>query len=166
MPRAKRCRCCAAASGSWPELARDGGFGLAGVERGRERAGDLVELGPRDHERRRDLERSARENAADDSVLAGEKEDLLCQGRIGQLNGSHHARSGTGVMAAVQLTDPALAEKVLLLAREHGVVSRVLAGGALQVSPPLVITRAELDEIAGAFAASLDACQTEAAVAG
>jgi len=74
-------------------------------------------------------------------------------------------RSGTGAMAAVQLTEPAVAEKVSLLSREHGVITRVLAGGALQVSPPLVITRAELDEIAGAFAASLDACLTEAAVA-
>jgi putrescine---pyruvate transaminase len=68
-------------------------------------------------------------------------------------------RSGTGVMAAVQLADPALADKASLLSREHGVITRVLLGGALQVSPPLVITRAELDEIAAAFAAALDACR-------
>ena len=75
-------------------------------------------------------------------------------------------RSGTGVMAAVQLTDQAVAEKASLLAREHGVITRVLAGGALQVSPPLVITREELDGIAAGFAAALDACRTEAGVAG
>jgi adenosylmethionine-8-amino-7-oxononanoate aminotransferase len=68
-------------------------------------------------------------------------------------------RSGTGVMAAVQLADPALADKASLLSREHGVITRVLLGGALQVSPPLVITRAELDEMAAAFAAALDACR-------
>jgi adenosylmethionine-8-amino-7-oxononanoate aminotransferase len=68
-------------------------------------------------------------------------------------------RSGTGVMAAIQLADPALADKASLLSREHGVITRVLLGGALQVSPPLVITRAELDEMASAFAAALDACR-------
>jgi adenosylmethionine-8-amino-7-oxononanoate aminotransferase len=72
-------------------------------------------------------------------------------------------RSGTGAMAAVQLTDAEVAEKANLLSREHGVMTRVLAGGALQVSPPLVITREELDEMASGFAAALDACRTEAA---
>jgi adenosylmethionine-8-amino-7-oxononanoate aminotransferase len=72
-------------------------------------------------------------------------------------------RSGTGVMAAVQLTDAAVTERASLLAREHGVITRVLAGGALQVSPPLVITRGELDEIAAGFAAALDACRDEVA---
>jgi len=71
-------------------------------------------------------------------------------------------RSGTGVMAAVQLTEPALAEKASLLSREHGVITRVLMGGALQVSPSLVITRDELDELAAGFAAALDACRSEA----
>jgi adenosylmethionine-8-amino-7-oxononanoate aminotransferase len=75
-------------------------------------------------------------------------------------------RSGTGAMAAVQLAEPAIAERASLLAREHGVITRVLYGGSLQVSPPLVITRDELDEVASAFAAALDACRTEAAVAG
>ena len=75
-------------------------------------------------------------------------------------------RSGTGAMAAVQLTEPALAERASMAAREHGVITRVLYGGALQVSPPLVITRDELDEVAAGFAAALDACRTEASVAG
>jgi putrescine aminotransferase len=72
-------------------------------------------------------------------------------------------RSGTGVMAAVQLNQPALADRASLLAREHGVITRVLLGGALQVSPPLVITRAELDEIAAGLSAALDACRVEMA---
>src|SRR5438105_2821041 len=71
-------------------------------------------------------------------------------------------RAGTGVMAAVQLTESALADRASLLAREHGVISRVLLGGALQISPPLVITRAELDEVATGIAGALDACAAAA----
>ena len=70
-------------------------------------------------------------------------------------------RCGTGAMAAVQLADPSLAERASLASREHGVITRVLLGGALQVSPPLVITRAELDEMAAGFAAALDSCRVE-----
>src|SRR5262249_51469447 len=44
-------------------------------------------------------------------------------------------RSGTGVMAAVQLADPGLADAVVAEAREHGVLTRTLLGGAVQVSP-------------------------------
>ena len=67
-------------------------------------------------------------------------------------------RSGTGVMAALQLADPSLADRASMLSREHGVITRVLLGGSLQVSPPLVITKAELDEMTAGFAAALDAC--------
>jgi len=74
-------------------------------------------------------------------------------------------RSGTGVMAAVQLADTTLADRASMLAREHGVITRVLYGGALQISPPLVITRAELDEMTRGIGAALDACVT-AGVAG
>jgi adenosylmethionine-8-amino-7-oxononanoate aminotransferase len=50
-----------------------------------------------------------------------------------------------------------------MLSREHGVITRVLLGGSLQVSPPLVITREELDEMTAGFAAALDACVAVAA---
>jgi putrescine---pyruvate transaminase len=71
-------------------------------------------------------------------------------------------RCGTGVMAAVQIDpalldeDAALPDRIALAAREHGVLTRTLAGGALQISPSLVITRSELDELAGGIAAALD----------
>ncbi|HST24691.1 MAG TPA: aminotransferase class III-fold pyridoxal phosphate-dependent enzyme [Gaiellaceae bacterium] len=74
-------------------------------------------------------------------------------------------RSGTGVMGAVQLKDPSLADRASMLSREHGVITRVLYGGALQISPPLVITRDELDEMTAGIGAALDACVT-AGVAG
>ena len=71
-------------------------------------------------------------------------------------------RSGLGVVAAIQI-DPALVagddglpDRVCLRARTHGVLTRVLLGGGLQISPALTITRAELDEIAAGIAAALD----------
>lgn len=67
-------------------------------------------------------------------------------------------RSGTGVVAAVQLADPAQVDRVVLAAREAGVLTRALYGGSLQISPPLVIERAQLDELAAGLGAALDAC--------
>jgi putrescine---pyruvate transaminase len=65
------------------------------------------------------------------------------------------------VLAAVQLTDrvatdpPALARVVPTL-REHGIMGRVLAGGALQISPPLVLTNDEVQELTDGVRAALD----------
>jgi adenosylmethionine-8-amino-7-oxononanoate aminotransferase len=65
-------------------------------------------------------------------------------------------RAGTGLMAAVQLADPALVDPAVAAARDQGVLTRTLLGGALQVSPALVVERAELDELAAGLAAALD----------
>ena len=71
-------------------------------------------------------------------------------------------RSGFGALAAVQIdpaalaSDPGLSDRVCLTARRHGVLTRVLVGGALQVSPPLVIARAQLDELSAGLGAALD----------
>ena len=75
-------------------------------------------------------------------------------------------RSGVGAMAAVQLdparvaADPQLPARVTAAIRDAGVITRAIGGGSLQVSPPLVIRDAELDELAAGFAAGLDACLT------
>jgi adenosylmethionine-8-amino-7-oxononanoate aminotransferase len=75
-------------------------------------------------------------------------------------------RSGLGVVAAVQVDpalladDPTLSDRICLAARAHGVLSRVLVGGGLQISPPLVITRTELDELADGLRAAFDAVDT------
>jgi adenosylmethionine-8-amino-7-oxononanoate aminotransferase len=67
-------------------------------------------------------------------------------------------RAGTGVLAAVALDgDSALSARVLGELRTRGVLSRVLADGALQISPPLVTTRADLDALANAIADAVDA---------
>jgi putrescine aminotransferase len=71
-------------------------------------------------------------------------------------------RGGFGAVAAVQIDpalladDPGLTDRVTLRSRHHGVLTRTLVGGGLQISPPLVITREELDEIASGLAGALD----------
>jgi adenosylmethionine-8-amino-7-oxononanoate aminotransferase len=71
-------------------------------------------------------------------------------------------RSGLGALAAVQIDpalladDPGLSDRVCRGARGHGVLTRVLVGGGLQLSPALTITRAELDEVVAGIGAALD----------
>jgi adenosylmethionine-8-amino-7-oxononanoate aminotransferase len=103
-----------------------------------------------------------------------EREDVIPRGRLleGPLRdtlaplGSHPAvgeiRSGTGLLAAVALSDDALTAdagavaKLAAGAREAGVIVRPLLG-AVAVSPPLVVEQEHLDEIAAALRTSLDA---------
>ena len=72
--------------------------------------------------------------------------------------------AGVGAMAAVQLGGEALdgdpmvaAGTAAAAARRAGVITRAIAGGGLQVSPPLVITRDQLDDLAAGLRAGLDA---------
>ena len=72
-------------------------------------------------------------------------------------------RAGTGLLAAVEIaeaarrTDPGIGPRLVAEIRERGVITRLLRGVALQVSPPFVITEAEIARIAEVFAAALDA---------
>jgi len=71
-------------------------------------------------------------------------------------------RAGTGVLAAVQIdpdrlaADRTLAGRLVPACREHGIMGRVLATGALQISPPLVLTDSEVEELADGLRAALD----------
>ena len=71
-------------------------------------------------------------------------------------------RSGFGAVAAIQIDpalladEPGLTDRVTLRARNHGVFTRTLTGGGLQISPPLIITREELDEIASGIRGALE----------
>lgn len=73
-------------------------------------------------------------------------------------------RSGTGVLAAVQIdqsaidADPSLPARATAASRDAGVITRALGGGSLQVSPPLTINDAELDELVTGLEVGLDAC--------
>jgi adenosylmethionine-8-amino-7-oxononanoate aminotransferase len=72
-------------------------------------------------------------------------------------------RSGVGLMAAVQFdpelvaTDPDFAQRANVAVRDHGVITRALAGGALQISPPLTITSDQLDELAAGHRGGIEA---------
>ena len=72
-------------------------------------------------------------------------------------------RGGVGLLAAVNLRqdlvadEPSLPAQVGMACREAGMLVRPLVGGAIAVSPPLVIGDAEIAEIARAFTAGLDA---------
>lgn len=66
-------------------------------------------------------------------------------------------RSGVGALAAVQLdtSDETLAPRAAAACRKAGVITRAVGGGGLQVSPPLVLTPAELEEMTERFRAGL-----------
>ncbi len=67
-------------------------------------------------------------------------------------------RSGVGALAAIQLEtgDDTLAPRAARACREAGVLTRAVGGGGLQVSPPLVLTPAELAEMAEKFGKGLN----------
>jgi putrescine---pyruvate transaminase len=72
-------------------------------------------------------------------------------------------RSGTGVLAAVQVeaetlaSDPTIPARLVIACRQHGVLTRALGIGALQISPALVMDRTELGELVEGIASALDA---------
>jgi adenosylmethionine-8-amino-7-oxononanoate aminotransferase len=72
-------------------------------------------------------------------------------------------RAGLGLVAAVQLDrsaladDPTLLGRVITELRRHGVLTRGLATGALQISPALVIDAGVIQELTAAIAAALKA---------
>jgi len=64
-------------------------------------------------------------------------------------------RSGTGAVAAVQLVDPAAALGLAKTLRTHGVATRAVGAGGIQISPAFVITDQQVDEIVTGFVAAL-----------
>ena len=52
--------------------------------------------------------------------------------------------------------DPGIVDKTVVTARRHGVLTRNLRGRALQISPPFVITEAEIDQMVEGIRAGLD----------
>jgi putrescine aminotransferase len=71
-------------------------------------------------------------------------------------------RTGAGLLGAVEISaaarerDPGLAPRLVAAIRDRGVITRLLRGIALQVSPPFVITEDELGQIGDVFRAALD----------
>ena len=83
-----------------------------------------------------------------------------CSSPLRELRGVAEVRSA-GLAAAVELdaellaADPALVWKTVLAARAHGVLTRVLRGVALQISPPFVVTEDELAAMVERISAGL-----------
>ena len=75
-----------------------------------------------------------------------------------------------GLAGAVELDAALLAEhpaagwSVVLGARRHGVLTRLLRGVALQISPPFVVTEDELRKIVAGIAASLQAVEAVSSI--
>jgi putrescine---pyruvate transaminase len=101
-----------------------------------------------------------------------EKEDLLgrvaaltpvlarVMGGLRDLPGVREVR-GAGLLAAVDLDplgDPGWIGRAWGRVRQGGVLTRVLAGTALQVSPPFVITEEQLEQVAATFGDAISTC--------
>ncbi|MDE0171433.1 MAG: aminotransferase class III-fold pyridoxal phosphate-dependent enzyme [bacterium] len=79
----------------------------------------------------------------------------------------HHliseVRAGVGAMAAVQLSldavdeDPGLPDRLIGALREHGILTRILFGHAVQVSPPFTLDDNGVGELADGIRGALDA---------
>ncbi|MDX6368353.1 MAG: putrescine---pyruvate transaminase, partial [Nocardioidaceae bacterium] len=65
-------------------------------------------------------------------------------------------RCGTGALAAVQLADPAEAAGLARTLRSHGVATRAVGAGGIQISPAFVMTDGQVGELAAALTAALD----------
>jgi adenosylmethionine-8-amino-7-oxononanoate aminotransferase len=72
-------------------------------------------------------------------------------------------RSGIGLLGAVVLdaerlaTDPDFHYGAYLAIREAGLISRAIGGDALQLSPPLVVTESDIEEMGALLRTGLDA---------
>lgn len=72
-------------------------------------------------------------------------------------------RCGLGLVAAVQFDlalvekDPTLVGRAIAALRQRGVLTRAVAGHGLQISPPLTVTIAEIDDIVSRFRDALTA---------
>jgi len=58
-------------------------------------------------------------------------------------------RGGLGLMAGIQMVDPAAAQQVSDACLEEGFIVRVITDGTLQISPPFTTSIAEIVELAG-----------------
>ena len=71
-------------------------------------------------------------------------------------------RCGVGALAAVQLApeavaaNPALPDQLNGALRKHGILTRILFGNAVQISPPFVMTEDQVTELEAGIRAALD----------
>jgi adenosylmethionine-8-amino-7-oxononanoate aminotransferase len=71
-------------------------------------------------------------------------------------------RAGLGLLAAIEVdadvraSDPGIVDRIVHACRDQGVLTRGLAGRALQISPPYVISEAQMRAMAAGMAAAID----------
>jgi putrescine aminotransferase len=65
-------------------------------------------------------------------------------------------RCGTGALAAVQLRDGGQALGLVKILRRHGISTRAVGAGAIQISPAFVMTDQQVTELADGIRAGLD----------
>ncbi len=91
---------------------------------------------------------------------AAELENEIYEALVGleSLDVVSNVRRGVGALAAVQLEvgdDDTLPARAAAACRSAGVLTRAVGGGGLQVSPPLVMTKDQVAEMASLFEAGL-----------
>jgi len=90
-----------------------------------------------------------------DAAARLEKSLPALLGPLAELDSVAEVRAGVGALAAVQLADPAEALSVAKRLRGHGIATRAVGAGAIQVSPPFVMTDDEVQTLASALTAAL-----------
>jgi putrescine aminotransferase len=73
------------------------------------------------------------------------------------LDGVVEVRCGTGALAAVQLADPPAAMALAKRLRSHGVATRPVGAGGIQISPAFVMTDEQVGDLAEAIGNALAA---------
>jgi putrescine aminotransferase len=71
-------------------------------------------------------------------------------------------RAGVGLLAGIPLEDERLAPEVVESCYRAGILTRVLPGGTLHVSPPFVVTDDEIERLAAVVVDALDAADGHA----
>jgi len=90
-------------------------------------------------------------------VLAGKLRPLADHDLVSEV------RAGTGLLAVAEIAqdartrEPGIGPRLVAEIRDRGVITRLVRGEALQVSPPFVVTEQEIERVAETFAAAFDA---------
>ena len=79
-----------------------------------------------------------------------------CLGPLADHPSVVEVRGGVGALGAVQLGSVPQALALARLLRAHGVCTRAVGAGAIQISPPFVTTDGQVQQIADAIATALD----------
>ncbi len=93
-----------------------------------------------------------------DRAKALEAEIYHALAPLEELDVVDNIRRGVGALAAVQLrvgNDETLPARAAAACREAGVLTRAMGGGALQVSPPLIMTPDQVSDMASRFETGL-----------